>query len=136
MFIDVQDSAFLKKVGNIYSSHRQRARKYKVELPYGIDDLRAWVTEKLAGRTSPLCDYCHCYLSLATFTVDHRRPLVRGGLHSLTNLAVCCMACNLAKGPLNDLEWGCLLTYLDSIHPFAKKSVLARLKAGAKAIRS
>ncbi len=54
----------------------------------------------------------------------------------MANLVLCCMACNQAKGQLTGSEYETLLQTLQNLHPFASKNVLARLRAGARAIRS
>lgn len=38
-------------------------------------------------------------------TLDHVRPLARGGLTSRTNLVPACSCCNLAKGHSDALDW-------------------------------
>ncbi len=47
------------------------------------------------------CAYCGSQAD----TLDHVRPLARGGLTSRTNLVPACSACNLAKGHSDALEW-------------------------------
>jgi CRISPR/Cas system Type II protein with McrA/HNH and RuvC-like nuclease domain len=43
------------------------------------------------------CVYCGCDIS-ASFTIDHKLPVSRGGSDDLTNLVVCCQRCNSQKG--------------------------------------
>ncbi len=52
-----------------------------------------------------LCYYCKTPLDLATYHVDHKMPLSRGGLHAAANLACTCPTCNLRKGILTDVEF-------------------------------
>jgi 5-methylcytosine-specific restriction endonuclease McrA len=47
------------------------------------------------------CAYCG---SLAD-TLDHVRPLARGGVTARENLVPACSACNLGKGHADALEW-------------------------------
>lgn len=47
------------------------------------------------------CAYCG---SLAD-TLDHIRPLARGGITARENLVPACSGCNLAKGHADALEW-------------------------------
>jgi 5-methylcytosine-specific restriction endonuclease McrA len=62
-------------------------------------------------------------------------PIAREGSFSGKNVVTCCAACNAAKGPLTYQEYLLLLMALNSIHPNAKRNVLARLKAGGKLVR-
>lgn len=47
------------------------------------------------------CAYCGALAD----TLDHVRPLARGGLTARTNLVPACSSCNLAKGHSDALEW-------------------------------
>lgn len=47
------------------------------------------------------CAYCGSQAD----TLDHVRPLARGGLTSRTNLVPACSSCNLSKGHRDALEW-------------------------------
>jgi 5-methylcytosine-specific restriction endonuclease McrA len=47
------------------------------------------------------CAYCG---SLAD-TLDHVRPLARGGITARENLVPACSGCNLAKGHADALDW-------------------------------
>ena len=49
----------------------------------------------------PDCAYCG---SLAD-TLDHVRPLARGGVTARENLVPACSGCNLAKGHADALAW-------------------------------
>jgi hypothetical protein len=51
--------------------------------------------ERAAGR----CEYCRMHQSLqgATFHLEHIVPLSKGGRTELSNLAIACPGCNLAK---------------------------------------
>jgi 5-methylcytosine-specific restriction endonuclease McrA len=44
------------------------------------------------------CPYCGARLTDETKSLDHVTPLARGGRHSLSNLTVCCLKCNVSKG--------------------------------------
>lgn len=46
----------------------------------------------------PRCAYCPEILTRENFTVDHIRPIARGGLTVLANLTVACRSCNSRKG--------------------------------------
>jgi hypothetical protein len=55
---------------------------------------RAAVWDKTAGR----CWYCDEEMHpFRTFTIDHERPVSRGGGDELDNLVPCCKSCNSRK---------------------------------------
>lgn len=47
------------------------------------------------------CAYCGCPAD----TLDHVRPLAKGGLTIRTNLIPACRPCNLAKGHADAIDW-------------------------------
>ncbi len=70
-------------------------------------------------------------------SVDHERPTSRSGAHAFANLHVTCKRCNEIKGPLSTAaEFAQLLAVLLSWPADARRSVLARLRAGARFCRA
>lgn len=61
-------------------------------------------TAKTRGKVWHKCDgkcaYCGKDLSRGTWTVDHIRPLVKGGNNKTPNLLAACETCNKAKGAM------------------------------------
>lgn len=58
------------------------------------NEIRAAVWDKTDG----LCWYCLSKLHpFRTFTIDHERPVSRGGPDDLDNLVPCCKSCNSRK---------------------------------------
>ena len=64
---------------------------------------------ELRGGT---CQYCRVELDYwdeernkRGFTVDHRVPLSRGGVHSYENCVISCMPCNSSKSDMTEMEW-------------------------------
>ena len=49
-------------------------------------------------RDKGRCQYCHCKVSTAEFTLDHIIPKSKGGRTSWTNLVTSCVSCNRRKG--------------------------------------
>lgn len=47
----------------------------------------------------PICVYCKCKERLY-LTIDHKRPLAKGGTDELINLQVTCVTCNQLKGDM------------------------------------
>ena len=50
------------------------------------------------------CYYCHQKFSKENLTMDHVKPVIRGGKSSKTNVVVCCKACNSKKKYLTPVE--------------------------------
>ena len=63
-------------------------------------EIRAYVLEKFGHR----CAYCHT--ERGPFELEHILPRARGGSSRVSNLALSCHDCNLAKGGLTAAEWG------------------------------
>jgi 5-methylcytosine-specific restriction endonuclease McrA len=63
-------------------------------------EMRAYVLEKFGYR----CAYCHT--EEGPFELEHIQPRSRGGSNRVSNLALSCHACNVAKGNLTADEWG------------------------------
>lgn len=59
------------------------------------------------------CVYCGCKLNEDNKSLDHLIPLIRGGLHSRSNVIVCCLTCNLKKNDKSFPDW---LERLDEPH--------------------
>jgi 5-methylcytosine-specific restriction endonuclease McrA len=51
------------------------------------------------------CYYCGFPTSSDRRTMDHKLPVIRGGLHSASNLVMACKSCNSAKRDKTDLEF-------------------------------
>lgn len=58
----------------------------------------------LASQNGPNCALCGGPLN-DDVTVEHKTPLARGGSHTLDNLALAHLACNMRKGRLTMAEW-------------------------------
>lgn len=51
------------------------------------------------------CFYCHKLLLLKDATIDHKKPLARGGTHELSNLCAACHHCNNLKSHMTVEEY-------------------------------
>lgn len=65
---------------------------------------------RVAFQNDPTCTYCSRPLTRDpnrshTATVDHCLPLSRNGADHHTNWAICCSACNQAKGALSASQY-------------------------------
>ena len=59
---------------------------------------------KLKKKLGEVCVYCGCTNKLI-LTIDHIKPLVRGGDDTDENKQVACVICNWLKGSLTDAEF-------------------------------
>ena len=114
------------------SSCKARAEKIGLVLPSmpSIDEVEAHLKAQLsAGQT---CCYCGARFGAGKRTkpnMDHRVPISRGGDANITNLAICCRACNAAKGPLLESEYRQLLACVGNWAD-GGWSLLVRLRGG------
>lgn len=69
-------------------------------MPSGRMAERALLLDRLRWRDGDCCFYCLLPMNRGTETVDHWQPMSAGGSNHLTNLRLCCAACNGAKGAL------------------------------------
>jgi hypothetical protein len=51
------------------------------------------------------CPYCGVEITARNSSLDHIVPLASGGAHSIANVIVCCVACNLEKGERTPAAW-------------------------------
>ncbi len=79
-----------KRVGHFVEINRSRRVKNLLEKSPGL-----------------LCHYCEIILTVENYTIDHIKPLSRGGQNIKSNRVPCCQQCNTDKG--NQLHWskGC-----------------------------
>ena len=130
---DVLAGVFVKRTGKIFDNHRRNAREAGAWLDYDLEGFRKLVRKALDSGD---CPYCWGPLTERNFSPDHKVPTSRAGGHSVANLAICCLDCNLAKGPLDHVEWRQLVQVLASWSAPARRHTLARLRAGGARIRS
>lgn len=57
--------------------------------------------KQLLKRSSNMCVYCSCDLTLDTMTIDHIIPKSGGGPNMLYNMAACCYKCNNLKSNMD-----------------------------------
>lgn len=46
----------------------------------------------------PHCYYCRAFLTMQTATIEHLKPVSKGGADTMDNLALACECCNKEKG--------------------------------------
>lgn len=121
-------ASLMARTWSIYRHQAERARLSRQALPYSLAELRAKVDVEMAAGS---CGYCLGPLTAANLSLDHGRPLARGGGWGLDNLRPCCRVCNEYKGSLLQWEYLELLTALEHFEPAGRADVLRRLRAGA-----
>lgn len=93
-----------------------------------LDDgtLTSGVIEALLNNATS-CPYCRVALTADSKSIDHLDPISRGGSHSISNVTVCCRACNTKKNSTSFLDW------MQSLPPDVAADALAMFRriAGA-----
>jgi len=85
----------------------QKSKRRALEAKAKCGDLKAvrefyatlWAAEKAR------CHWCKKELPKGQRTVDHKKPLAKGGRHSVGNLVPACRSCNFSKGTKSVREW-------------------------------
>lgn len=60
-----------------------------------------WDQQLSIGR----CHYCENSFQKSELTMDHKIPVIRGGMSSKSNVVPCCKACNSLKKHQTDVEF-------------------------------
>ncbi len=116
------------------SIYRHQTIRAKTTLPYTLCQFREHVTMYLRHL---VCLYCKEALTPGNFSADHNIPMARSGsTDDLNNITICCTRCNQIKGQLTGEEFFALLLLANQFEPQAKRSLLARLRAGGKLTRN
>jgi 5-methylcytosine-specific restriction endonuclease McrA len=78
-----------------------------------------FTVEEIIERDGLICYLCSRELTRNEVTLDHVRPLSRGGAHAAFNIRIACRSCNCRKSTklLSELDWyeGEDFTALDGI---------------------
>lgn len=97
-----------------------RLKRY-IRLPYRHRVPR-WSKAGLLRRDGKMCAYC----GLRGNTVDHIRPVSRGGLSTWRNTVIACVSCNTRKGNRTPREAHMPLLYQPTV-PTVQSSLLLAL---------
>ena len=125
-----QSSEFLRRTSACIRRHRQRAQEAGQFIDYGLEQLR----ELVKGAMSSGCFYCREPITESNWGADHETPTSRGGSYCLWNVKIVCRACNEAKHILTADEFSALWEPRREMSEDSRKSILRRLRAGAKVI--
>lgn len=66
------------------------------------------------------CIYCRALLTRKTVTIEHRKPLSKGGSNWPANLGPCCRQCNQSKNKKSETEFRAYLATLNHFPEVAK----------------
>jgi 5-methylcytosine-specific restriction endonuclease McrA len=82
----------------------QKRRALKAKAAVNLVHITEWMA---AVKSKPFarCYYCNAKVSTDKIHFDHMIPLSKGGPHSVENLCVSCVLCNLSKGAKQIDEW-------------------------------
>lgn len=58
-----------------------------------------------AKLTEGQCHYCENHFQKNELTMDHKIPIIRGGMSTKSNVVVCCKSCNSLKKHKTDVEF-------------------------------
>jgi HNH endonuclease len=126
-FPEAMSDQFKKRTYTIYRHQKARAGT----LPFTLEEFRAALRSFLARH--PLCRYCNALVSIRNVSLDHRRPVSRGGNYGLDNIDFICAGDNKAKGDFTGEEYTDLLKHLERMeakfaNPGIKKRVVDALR--------
>lgn len=74
----------------------QASRRAKL---YGVPDtltLAEW--RQILVASKGVCAYCDEMVGIERLTIEHVKPLCKGGVNSIDNIAAVCKPCNCRKG--------------------------------------
>lgn len=93
-----------------------------------VSAMRCWIEDTNFKKRR--CFYCAIKLTGTTWSLDHDKPLSKGGGHSLDNFRLCCKKCNRAKGDMSGQEYLSLRAFLfETLDSEVANSVIRRLAA-------
>jgi len=114
-----------------YSGMTERMKKKRLPPPpFTLDEFRQDMLSVMGGKEDGaiVCRYCKTAFTLEGISVDHAKPLSRGGSTGLDNIDYPCRADNYRKGSMTMQEYGTLLAFLETQHPLMRQDVLSRLE--------
>lgn len=87
------------------TSARLTANKHRRRRPEVDDGTLDKVTLRRLFATAKRCPYCWHQMKSKDKSLDHMEPISRGGKHSIGNVIVCCLRCNMRKRDLPFHDW-------------------------------
>lgn len=127
------ESVFLRRSLSIYNGMKARAVKQSIAyLPFSLAEFRYWLLTKFVGDlTGPArCEYSGEMILAENFSVDHKKPISRGGGFLMDNLALCSEKQNLRKGNMTKTEYEQFRRYVDCFPPEVQAAIWRKLEIG------
>jgi hypothetical protein len=126
------EQVLFERSGDIYTGMKARARKVGFkDLPFTLEDFRLWLEGKFGKDGEARCEYSGEMILAENFSVDHRKPISRGGTFELENLALCAMKHNLRKGIMTKAEYSIFCSLVCTHLPYeVQDSIWKRLEIG------
>jgi len=116
------------QVSRIWNNLRRRDKNPT----FTKSELERWLIDGSHQRKGNIwyCAYgvrCDKPFGISEISLDHRTPMADGGGTTLENLAVCCLRCNRAKGPVGEAEFLALRELVSAWPVKYRKSLYQRL---------
>lgn len=124
--IRTKGKEYYRQNPDLYHAYSRNRRARDVGAP-GVCTLDQWIAK--CGYHGWRCLYCGEALTLETATVEHRKPLSRGGSNWPSNLGPACDFCNRSKHKKTEAEFR---VYLLNLAPEASEVLRRRPRIYSK----
>lgn len=101
----------IERRDRIMSDGNSRARRTVLLRERADGSLTIEVLKQLFADAKD-CPYCGVTMKSREKTLDHINPISRGGVHSLSNVVVCCRRCNSLKRDLGLVPFLAMLSFM------------------------
>lgn len=140
LFMSLTYGRYREMVKRIEGKQDKIGRKYglRMQVPFTLEEYRAWTLEKLRGSEEGTCRcfYCGRWLNIHTLVTDHAVPPGRAGSLGLDNLVPSCEDDNDRKGETRHSSYMYLLRCLEQLPADDRTNYLSRLQKSEKLAHS
>lgn len=91
---------------------------------------RDWLIRQCSALLGKPCKYCHREVTIFNFSIDHSKPISRGGERGLDNCTLICKTCNLTKGDFTHDEFERIVDFAKTGGEEFHKHFLGKLRMG------
>lgn len=120
----------VRRSGKIYDGMKARAEKVHLKMPFTLAEFRFWLEPQFDQDGAAKCEYSGEMILAEDFSVDHRRPISRGGCFTIGNLALCSEKQNLRKGNMTKEEYAELSKHVSRYAPEVQAAIWRKLEVG------
>lgn len=124
------EQVLFKRSGKIYDGMKERAAELYMKVPFTKEEFRLWLALAFGNDGEARCEYSGEMILVENFSVDHRRPISRGGCFTLGNLALCSEKQNLRKGNMTKEEYTELTKHVSRYAPEVQAAIWRKLEVG------